>query len=94
MKPRIEDIDVKEEYSRDEIISLFEKMCGSLNMEYVLDSQSLFKWKKVQGDYLIKDANGITFIVSAHTWYVSGRVIHLAENSMLHLFLWVGENEI
>ena len=93
MKPRIEDIEVKEGYPRDEIISLFNKMCGSLNMEYVLDSQSLFKWRKIKGDYLIKDANGITFIVSA-LWYVSGRVIHLAENSMLHLFLWMGENEI
>ena len=91
MKPRIEDIEVKEGYPRDEIISLFNKMCGSLNMEYVLDSQSLFKWRNIKGDYIIEDANENEYIITPRSWYIgSNNVIILAQTFMYRLYLWVG----
>ena len=96
MKSKIEDIELIRLYPHKEILSLFDEMTGgSLNVEYILRNQSLFKWKKYDDEFVVLDNfdDDIMYVITPNIWDFSDKVILLAENNKYRIYVLGEKNE-
>ena len=94
MKSKIEDIELIRLYPYKEILSLFDEMTGgSLNVEYILRNQSLFKWKKYDDEFVVLDNfdDDIMYVITPNIWDFNDKIILLAENNKYRIYVLVGK---
>lgn len=94
MKSKIEDIELIRLYPYKEILSLFDEMTGgSLNVEYILRNQSLFKWKEYNDEFVILDNydDDIMYVITPNIWDFNDKIILLAENNKYRIYVLVGK---
>jgi hypothetical protein len=94
MKSKIEDIELIRLYPYKEILSLFGEITGgSLNVEYILRNQSLFKWKEYNDEFVILDNydDDIMYVITPNIWDFNDKIILLAENNKYRIYVLVGK---
>ncbi len=94
MKSKIEDIELIRLYPYKEILSLFGEITGgSLNVEYILRNQSLFKWKKYDDEFVVLDNfdDDIMYVITSNIWDFNDKIILLAENNKYRIYVLVGK---